>query len=147
MLPSRLLKRAEESLELIKTRLKGYDVDIVDNNVDGVYYQDNCILINTEKDRKKTENIRNNSNISLVVFHPTAMYSSWEIRGEVTEIISEKSADDHIDKLSIRYTGKPYRRELDQDWDYDKIKSRELWKVTPKKINSMLRPQAKSTSE
>ncbi len=38
MLPSRLLKRAEESLELIKTRLKGYDVDIVDNNVDGVYY-------------------------------------------------------------------------------------------------------------
>ena len=31
-------------------------------------YQDNCILINTEKDRKKTENIRNNSNISLVVF-------------------------------------------------------------------------------
>ena len=38
VLPSRLLKRAEESLELIKTRLKGYDVDIVDNNVDGVYY-------------------------------------------------------------------------------------------------------------
>ena len=112
-----------------------------------VDYQDNCILINTEKDRKKTENIRNNSSISLVVFHPTAMYSSWEIRGEVTEIISEKSADDHIDKLSIRYTGKPYRRELDQDWDYDKIKSRELWKITPKKINSMLRPQAKSTSE
>ena len=37
-LTCRLLKRAEESLELIKTRLKGYDVDIVDNNVDGVYY-------------------------------------------------------------------------------------------------------------
>ena len=32
-----------------------------------VDYQDNCILINTEKDRKKTENIRNNSNISLVL--------------------------------------------------------------------------------
>ena len=77
-------------------------------------YQDNFIIINTEKDRKKTENIRNNSNISLVVFHPTAMYSSWEIRGEVTEIISEKLADDHIDQLSIRYTGKPYRREMNQ---------------------------------
>jgi len=112
-----------------------------------VDYQDNFIIINTEKDRKKTENVRNNSSISLVVFHPTAMYSSWEIRGEVTEIISEKSADDHIDKLSLRYTGKPYRREENQDWDYEKIKSRELWKITPKKINSMLRPQAKSTSE
>ena len=70
----------------------------------------------------------------------------WNTR-PILSVDSEKSADDHIDKLSIRYTGKPYRRELDQDWDYDKIKSRELWKVTPKKINSMLRPQAKSTSE
>ena len=66
-----------------------------------VDYQDNFILINTEKDRKKTENIRNNSNISLVVFHPTAMYSSWEIRGEVTEIISEKSADYLLAQLGV----------------------------------------------
>ena len=74
-------------------------------------------------------------------------YSSWEIRGFVAEILSDKLADTHIDKLSLRYTGKPYRRELGQEWDYEKIKSRELWKIKPSKINSMLRPQAKSTSE
>ena len=41
-----------------------------------VDYQDNCILINTEKDSKKRENMRNNSSIPLVVFQPTAIYSS-----------------------------------------------------------------------
>tara|TARA_A100001015_G_C14925130_1_gene686005 strand:- start:641 stop:1081 length:441 start_codon:yes stop_codon:yes gene_type:complete len=112
-----------------------------------VDYEDDYLIINTEKERKKTENIRNNSNISLVVFHPTAMYSSWEIRGVVAEILSDHSADSHIDKLSLRYTGKPYRRELGEEWNYEKIKSRELWKIKPNKIISMLRPQAKSTSE
>ena len=112
-----------------------------------VDYEGDYLIINTEKERKKTENIRNNSNISLVVFHPTAMYSSWEIRGVVAEILSDHSADSHIDKLSLRYTGKPYRRELGEEWNYEKIKSRELWKIKPNKIISMLRPQAKSTSE
>ena len=112
-----------------------------------VDYEGDYLIINTEKERKKTENIRSNSNISLVVFHPTAMYSSWEIRGVVEEILSDHSADSHIDKLSLRYTGKPYRRELGEEWNYEKIKSRELWRIKPEKINSMLRPQAKSTSE
>jgi hypothetical protein len=112
-----------------------------------VDYEVDYLIINTEKERKKTENIRNNPNISLVVFHPTAMYSSWEIRGVVAEILSDHSADSHIDKLSLRYTGKPYRRELGEEWNYEKIKSRELWKIKPNKIISMLRPQAKSTSE
>ena len=112
-----------------------------------VDYEGDYLIINTEKERKKTENIRNNPNISLVVFHPTAMYSSWEIRGVVAEILSDHSADSHIDKLSLRYTGKPYRRELSEEWNYEKIKSREIWKIKPNKIISMLRPQAKSTSE
>jgi len=121
--------------------------DQIQTHLMWVDYEEDCIVINTEKERKKTENIRSNANISLVIFHPSAMYSSWEIRGVVTEILSDKSADSHIDKLSLRYTGKPYRRELDQEWNYEKIKSRELWKIKPSKINSMLRPQAKSTSE
>ena len=121
--------------------------DEIQTHLMWVDYEEDFIVINTEKERKKTENIRSNENISLVIFHPTAMYSSWEIRGVVTEILSDKSADSHIDKLSLKYTGKPYRRELGQEWDYEKIKSRELWKIKPSKINSMLRPQAKSTSE
>ena len=121
--------------------------DEIQTHLMWVDYEEDCIIINTEKERKKTENIRNNANISLVIFHPTAMYSSWEIRGFVAEILSDKTADTHIDKLSLRYTGKPYRREVEEEWNYEKIKSRELWKIKPSKINSMLRPQAKSTSE
>ena len=121
--------------------------DEIQTHLMWVDYEEDYIIINTEKERKKTENIRNNANISLVIFHPSAMYSSWEIRGFVKEIMSDKKADAHIDKLSLRYTGKPYRREVDEEWNYEKIKSRELWKIKPSKINSMLRPQAKSTSE
>ena len=121
--------------------------DEIQTHLMWIDYDNDYLIINTEKERKKTENIRNNPNISLVVFHPTAMYSSWEIRGVVAEILSDHSADSHIDKLSLRYTGKPYRRELGEEWNYEKIKSRELWRIKPEKINSMLRPQAKSTSE
>ena len=109
-------------------------------------YKDNQLIINTEKDRKKAQNIRSNNNISLVIFHPEAMYSSWEVRGEVVEIIEDISANDHIDEVSIRYTGKPYRRELNEPWSED-IKSREKWIVHVSKLISMVRPQAKSESE
>ena len=143
---SKELKKAIDSNAFcaISTHLND---DEIQTHLMWVDYEEDYIIINTEKERKKTENIRNNANISLVIFHPTAMYSSWEIRGFVAEILSDKTADTHIDKLSLRYTGKPYRRELGQEWDYEKIKSRELWKIKPSKINSMLRPQAKSTSE
>ena len=109
-------------------------------------YKDNQLIINTEKDRKKAQNIRSNNNISLVIFHPEAMYSSWEVRGEVVEIIEDVSANDHIDEVSIRYTGKPYRRELNEPWSED-IKSREKWIIRASKLITMVRPQAKSESE
>ena len=109
-------------------------------------YIENKLIINTEIGRKKAQNIRNNKSISLVVFHPQAMYSSWEVRGEVKEIIEDITANDHIDKVSIRYTGKPYRRELDEPWK-DDVKSREMWIINVEKIISMVRPQAKSESE
>ena len=109
-------------------------------------YKDNQLIINTEKDRKKAQNIRSNNKISLVIFHPEAMYSSWEVRGEVVEIIEDISANDHIDEVSIRYTGKPYRRELNEPWSED-IKSREMWIIRVSKLISMVRPQAKSESE
>ena len=89
--------------------------DQIQTHLMWVDYEEDYIVINTEKERKKTENIRSNANISLVIFHQSSMYSSWEIRGVVTEILSDKSADSHIDKLSLRYTGKPYRRELGQE--------------------------------
>ncbi len=119
----------------------------IQNHLMWVDYKDNSLLINTEKGRKKTLNIRNNNSITLVVFEPSAMYSSWEIRGRVIEIIEDKIANEHIDKLSRRYTNHPYAREDDVSWDEAGIKDRELWIIKVDRLNSMIRPQAKSDPE
>ena len=89
----------------------------IQNHLMWIDYLGENLIINTEKGRQKTFNIRSDNNISLVIFEPQAMYSSWEIRGEVEEVIDDNSANRHIDKLSIRYTGHPYNRENDVSWD------------------------------
>ena len=119
----------------------------IQNHLMWIDYKKDYLLINTEKGRKKTFNIRSNKNITIVVFEPSAMYTSWEVRGTVTEIISDKSANEHIDKLSYRYTKKPYKREEGVSWEEGNIKDREIWIIEINKLNSMIRPQAKSKSE
>ena len=119
----------------------------IQNHLMWIDYKDDSLLINTEKGRKKTLNIRENNSITLVVFEPSAMYSSWEIRGRVIEIIDDQTANEHIDKLSNRYTNNPYAREGSISWEEAGIKDRELWIVEIDRLNSMIRPQAKSEPE
>jgi len=119
----------------------------IQNHLMWVDYKDNQILINTEQGRKKTENIRIHKNLSIVIFHPSEMYSSWEVRGIVENIIDDDSANNHIDYLSNRYMSKPYLRTQGVSWEEANIKSREIWEVNVKKIISMVRPQAKSEPE
>lgn len=116
----------------------------IQNHLMWIDYLGENLIINTEKGRQKTYNIRSDNNISLVIFEPQAMYSSWEIRGEVEEVIDDISANQHIDKLSNRYTGHPYNRENNVSWDDAQIKDREMWKIKVNKLISMVRPQAKS---
>ena len=119
----------------------------IQNHLMWIDYLGENLIINTEKGRQKTFNIRSDNNISLVIFEPQAMYSSWEIRGEVEEVIDDNSANRHIDKLSNRYTGHPYNRENDVSWDDAQIKDREMWKIKVNKLISMVSPQAKSDPE
>lgn len=119
----------------------------IQNHLMWIDYLGENLIINTEKGRQKTYNIRSDNNISLVIFEPQAMYSSWEIRGEVEEVIDDISANRHIDKLSNRYTGHPYNRENNVSWDDAQIKDREMWKIKVNKLIPMVRPQAKSDPE
>ena len=119
----------------------------IQNHLMWIDYLGENLIINTEKGRQKTYNIRSDNNISLVIFEPQAMYSSWEIRGEVEKVIDDISANQHIDKLSNRYTGHPYNRENNLSWDDAQIKDREMWKIKVNKLISMVRPQAKSDPE
>ena len=119
----------------------------IQNHLMWVDYKDDSLLINTEKGRQKTINIRENNSITLIVFEPSEMYSSWEVRGRVVEIIEDHTANEHIDKLSNRYTKHPYAREDPISWDEAGIKDRELWIIEVDRLNSMIRPQAKSEPE
>jgi hypothetical protein len=119
----------------------------IQNHLMWIDYVGENLVINTEKGRQKTFNIRSDKNISLVIFEPQAMYSSWEIRGEVQEVIDDSTANNHIDRLSNRYTGHPYNRDNDVSWAEAQIKDREMWKIKINKLISMVRPQAKSDPE
>ena len=140
------LKLAIDNNAFCAIATKVNDLEI-QNHLMWVDYKDNHILINTEQGRKKTENIRIYKNLSLVIFHPSEMYSSWEVRGIVENIIDDESANNHIDYLSNRYMNKPYLRSQGVSWEEANIKSREIWEVNVKKIISMVRPQAKSEPE
>ena len=129
----------------LATKLNEKDIQ---NHLMWVDYKDNKILINTEQGRKKTENIRQEPNISLVIFHPTDMYTCWVIRGEVENIVQDSSANDHIDYLSNRYSGKPYGRTEDVTWEQAGFTDREIWEIDVSKLIPMVsRAQTKSEPE
>ena len=120
----------------------------IQNHLMWIDYKEDKILINTEQGRKKTKNIRLEPNISLVIFHPSDMYTCWEIRGIVEKIVQDTSANEHIDYLSNRYSGKPYGRTKDVTWDEAGFTSREIWEIEVSKVISMVsRAQEKSVSE
>tara|TARA_B100000035_G_C20897504_1_gene507864 strand:+ start:330 stop:779 length:450 start_codon:yes stop_codon:yes gene_type:complete len=124
--------------------------NVIQNHLMWIDYVDETLIINTEKGRQKTLNIRNNRNISLVVFKPDAMYISWEIRGIVEEVIDDESANKQIDKVSKRYTGHLYARDNKTSWADAKIKDREMWRIKIEKLVAMNRPAAnivQSTAE
>ena len=141
------LKRAIDNNAFCALATK-IDEKITQNHLMWVDYENNKILINTEQGRKKTKNIRHEPNVSLVIFHPSDMYTCWEIRGIVRKIVQDSSANEHIDYLSDRYSGKPYGRTKDVTWEQAGFTSREIWEIEVSKVISMVsRAQAKSASE
>ena len=109
----------------------------IQNHLMWIDYEEGRFLINTEQGRKKTENIRLDKSLTLLVFHPNQMYRSWEVRGRVEEVKEGKIANDHIDKLSLRYLNKPYKRGKGISWESAGIKNREIWVINADKIITM----------
>jgi PPOX class probable F420-dependent enzyme len=74
-------------------------------------YDGNHILINSARGRVKDQNMRRDSRVGLDIMDPDNPYRHLSIRGRVVDI-TEKGADDHIDKLTKKYIGQdkyPYR--------------------------------------
>jgi PPOX class probable F420-dependent enzyme len=70
------------------------------------------IRINTARGRQKDRNMSRDGRVALAISDPDNPYRYLEIRGRVVEI-TEQGADDHIDKLALKYMGKekyPFRK-------------------------------------
>jgi PPOX class probable F420-dependent enzyme len=70
-------------------------------NVEGDF-----ICINSAEGRIKDRNMRSRPVVALVIQDPGNLYRYLQVRGRVIDF-SHEGADDHIDALSFKYTGKP----------------------------------------
>jgi len=66
--------------------------------------EDDRILVNTERGRRKAKNVQRDPTISVSMLDPDNPYRFLSVTGEVEEITTE-SAREHIDELAHRYTG------------------------------------------
>ena len=65
------------------------------------------VLINTAMGRVKQKNAKRNPKVALAVADVSNPYMFMQIRGEVVEQITGQVAEDHIDKLTMKYHGRP----------------------------------------
>ena len=71
------------------------------------------VLVNTAEGRVKPANVRRDPRVALTVWDRDDPYRQLIIRGRVSELTHD-GAEDHIDELSRRYTGRfpyPWRSE------------------------------------
>lgn len=95
-----------------------------------VDYDGKHILFNSALGRVKDKNVRRDPRVSLSIVDPENPYRYMEIRGRVVEI-TQNGADDHINKLSQKYLGKP-------TYPYRKSgEVRVMYKIEPERVSSM----------
>jgi PPOX class probable F420-dependent enzyme len=63
------------------------------------------LLVNTERDRQRTRNVRRDPRVSVVLPDPANAYHVAEVRGRVVDVVEGQRARDHIDELAGKYTG------------------------------------------
>ena len=63
------------------------------------------VLVNTAMGRKKTRNVTRDPRVAVGMYDQANPYERVTIEGKVAKQIKGKQADDHIDKMSFKYTG------------------------------------------
>ena len=86
-------------------------------DTDGEY-----ILINTNEGRVKDKNMKVRPKVAMSIQDPNDMYRYLGLRGEVVNYTTE-GADEHINKLSLRYGNK--------QWKYREGQRRIIFKIKP----------------
>ena len=71
------------------------------------------ILINTNEGRVKDKNMKARPKVAMTIQDPKDRYRYLGIRGEVVSYTTE-GADEHINKLSLRYDDEPWKPRKEQ---------------------------------
>jgi PPOX class probable F420-dependent enzyme len=69
--------------------------------------EEEYVLINTSEGRAKDRNMKARPRVAMVIQDPTDQDRYLGIRGEVVGFTRE-GADEHINRLSLKYYGKPW---------------------------------------
>lgn len=76
---------------------------------------DNRLLVNTERGRRKTKNVERDPTVAASMVDPDNPYRFLSVTGEVGAITTE-GAREHIDELARRYTGEDeYQNEIQDE--------------------------------
>ncbi|MFE1886230.1 PPOX class F420-dependent oxidoreductase [Streptomyces diastatochromogenes] len=91
------------------------------------------IVFSTTVDRRKKKNLDRDPRVSVVVQDPQEPYVYAEIRG--TAEMSTQGAEELIDELSLKYTGKKYAEfNPASAQDADRV----IVRITPEKVVGMM---------
>jgi PPOX class probable F420-dependent enzyme len=64
------------------------------------------IILNATGTRQRTRNLKRDPRVAISIFDQSNAYSNVSIRGKVVEI-TQKGAEEHIDKMNMKYHGTP----------------------------------------
>jgi PPOX class probable F420-dependent enzyme len=65
------------------------------------------VLVNTALGRQKTKNVKRDPRVTVGIFDLANPYDYVSVSGKVVKSVTGKVADDHIDKLAMKYMGSP----------------------------------------
>jgi len=91
-------------------------------NSDGTH-----ILVNTAEGRVKDRNMRARPRVAVCIADPSTPYRYLQIHGHIAERTHE-GAEEHINTLSLKYDGKP--------WKYQPGQRRVTYKILPDRVDA-----------
>lgn len=86
------------------------------------------LVVNTEVERQKYKNVVRDPRVSLTLIDPDNPYRYAEVRGRVVKTVNGIDAREHIDRLSEKYTGGPYKNPIGSD--------RVILRIKPERVHS-----------
>ncbi len=90
------------------------------------------VLVNSVDTHQKVRNVRRDPRVALVVIDPGDTSRHVALRGRVAEVTTE-GARDHIEKLALRYLGRPY------PWFGGRDQTRVLLRIDVDRVGGQLR--------